>query len=172
MPSGRNASFPAALFAALLACSAGASAAPEIRSVSVDTGILAATVGPAWAGIVRASLQPALRDALAGRVTGGRTGLRVIVRLKDASLSENAYGGIGRSRGGFNAGGGVNLGTDNMDGDILVLGPNGRVVESIPLRAAPNADSGGAWYTPGFEQRRLDALSAFYASWVKRKLDE
>lgn len=140
-----------------------AAAPARFSSVSVDVRpLLDKGLGP-YAERLRAVLQAELRRAFADRLGG--QGARLVVLVRGVSL--NAYAGSGaRGRG---TGGSVN---DYLDGEALILGPRGEVVGRHPQLSALPASSGGAWYDPASEDRRLAALAAHYAGWLRRGLSE
>lgn len=140
----------------------GQNASPAaFSSILVDVGPLRAKgLGP-YAEAVQASLQAELARAFADRIRPG--GARLVVRIDAISLS--SYVGSAGSR---RFGGGVS--SDYLDGEALVLGPQGEILVRHPQLSALPSNSGGAWYSPGQEERRLDALTAHYAGWLRRGL--
>lgn len=133
----------------------------RFSSVAVDVRPLLDRGLGAYAERLRGVLQAELRRAFADRLGGA--GPRLVVLVKGVSL--NAYAGSGaRGRG---MGGSVN---DYLDGEALFLGPRGEVLGRHPQLSALPASSGGAWYDPESENRRLVALAAHYAGWLRRGL--
>ena len=59
--------------------------------------------------------------------------------------------------------------TDNMD-SVAELVDRGRVLASYPIRSALLASSGGAWYRPDVDERRIAALLENNALWIRRYL--
>ncbi|GEP10065.1 hypothetical protein MGN01_19100 [Methylobacterium gnaphalii] len=136
----------------------------RFASVRVDVRPFLAEGGGAQAEALRADLTLALRQAFAGRIGGRGPSLVVVVR----SLSLNAYAGSGNSgRGGRGGGGGSN---DYLDGEALLVGANGQVLARHPQLAVLPASSGGAWYDPASERRRIAAIAEQYAQWLVRTL--
>ena len=130
-------------------------------AIQVDVGPLYAKgLGP-YAGAVRATLGRALATEF-GPAVGGRSA-RLVVRIDAISL--RSYVGPGRS-GIF----GTNSQTDYLEGEALVIGPRGEVVSRLPQLSAVPSSSGGAYYLPDAEERRLFALTAHFAGWLKRRL--
>lgn len=152
-----------ALLALLPLAPAGAAAQPASRpagfgTVAVDVRPLLDRGLGGYAERVGATLRAELARAFADRLGAGP---RLVVVVKGISL--NAYaGGEGRRLGGP-----VN---DYLDGEALVLDRGGQVLRRHPQLSALPASSGGAWYDPASEGRRLVALCAHYASWLRRDL--
>ena len=88
---------------------------------------------------------------------------RLYVRITGLSL--NAYaGGSGVGFRGRSAG----VDSDYLEGDFQVLGPRGEVLAGRPMVVNTPASSGGAWYLPGNEQRRIEAIARIFAGWIRR----
>ncbi len=73
------------------------------------------------------------------------------------------------SPGGGMAGDGSGGGNDNMDSVAEVI-DRGRVLFSRDIRSTLLASSGGAWYRPDVDQRRVAALLENNAQWIGRYL--
>ena len=58
---------------------------------------------------------------------------------------------------------------DNMD-SLAELVDRGRILASYPVRSMELSSSGGAWYRPDVDQRRVAALLANNALWIRRYL--
>jgi hypothetical protein len=148
--------------AALVACAPAALAqtGPQrFSAVLVDVQPLhAKRLGP-FADFVRSALQEELQRAYADRLGGGRGAPRLVVRIDGVSMS--TYVG----RGGLFRGG---MDNDYLEGEALVVAPGGRVLATHPQLSALPSNSGGAWYDPASEQRRVVALAAHYAGWLRR----
>lgn len=148
--------FVSALGAPALAQDAGPGA---FSSILVDVGPLRAKgLGP-YADAVRAAMQAELSRAYADRL--GRHGPRLVVRIDAISLRSYA----GREGGRWFGGGTQN---DYLEGEALVVGPGGEVLIRHPQLSALPSNSGGAWYDPDSERRRLAALAAHFAGWLRR----
>lgn len=131
-------------------------------TIGVDVGPLEGQgLGP-YADIVRATLEAELRTAFADVMA--RSGPRLVVRITGLSL--RSYAGGSSSR----LGGSGGTSNDYLEGVALVTGRNGAVLRRHPQLSALPASSGGAWYLPDNEQRRLAALCAHFASWLRRAL--
>jgi hypothetical protein len=59
------------------------------------------------------------------------------------------------------------IGNDALESEARLIGPNG-VLASYPIRAILSPSSGGAWYRPDIDQRRIDALVEANAQWIRR----
>lgn len=152
--------------AALLASLAGGreasgQAAPAAYgSVAVDVAPLRALGLGAYADQVRAALQAELQRHFADRLARG--GPRLVVRVDAISL--RSYAGSGSRWGGSG------LQNDYLEGEALVLGPRGEVLRRHPQLSALPSSSGGAWYLPDGEERRLAALAGHFAGWLRQAL--
>ena len=154
----------ALLAAGMLAAAGPATAqvpAARYASISVDVAPLRALgLGPV-ADALRGDLDAAMRVAFADR-TG--PGSRLVVRITGLSL--NAYAGSD-SRAGRQGSAGNN---DYLEGEALVVGRCGEVLLRHPQLSVTPASSGGAWYDPASERRRLIVLAEHYAAWLRRAL--
>jgi hypothetical protein len=90
---------------------------------------------------------------------------RVLIRIQGLSLNAFAGGSSINARG---TGGSGGMSSDYMDGDFQVIGPGGEVLAGQPLVVNAPASSGGAWYLPGNEQRRIEAIARTFAGWVRQ----
>ncbi len=145
---------------ALAAGLAMPAAAQGVSAVRVDvTPRVAAGWGPN-ADAVRRVMTEELRNQLGA---GGRGGARLLVTVEGISLSSYAGGGGGR----FSDGGGE---TDYLESTAILVGPRGEVLGRFPVLSAIPASSGGAWYLPDNEPRRLVALAKHNAAWIKTKV--
>lgn len=150
--------------AALPAAAQDATLPPATRfsSIQVDVRPLLATGLSVYAEGVRGELQAALAQAFAGRVGG--PGPTLVVRVTGLSL--NPYAGS-ENRGGM---GGNATNTDYLEGEALVVDRAGTVLLRHPQLSATNASSGGAWYDPASERRRVAYIAGHYAQWLRRGL--
>ena len=138
----------------------GSAAGQLFSSVAVDLSVIRARdIGPT-SDLLHRALTAELQREFAGRL-GGR-GPRLVVRITGVSL--NAY--AGSDRGGRGFGGGTN--TDYLEGEALVLGRRGEILARYPQLSAVPASSGGAWYLPDSESRRVVALAEHFAGWLTR----
>ncbi|NNM73083.1 hypothetical protein [Enterovirga aerilata] len=134
---------------------------PRFSAVIVDVGPLhARRLGP-FADFLRSALQAELARAFADRLGGGRGAPRLVVRIDGISMP--SY--VGREGGRFFGGG---IQNDYLEGEALVVAPNGQILARHPQLSALPSNSGGAWYDERSEQRRVLALAAHYAGWLRR----
>lgn len=155
--------FLLAILVAGLVRSSAAEPAPafdRLSGIRVDVGPLAARGYGPQAALLREDLSAALARAFAGRLGGG--GPSLVVRVR--SLSLNPYAGSG----GRGFGGGLQ--SDYLDGEALLVGRNGAVLARHPQLSALPSSSGGAWYDPESERRRVAAIAEHYAQWLSRTL--
>ncbi|ACA17791.1 conserved hypothetical protein [Methylobacterium sp. 4-46] len=148
-----------------VALAAPAAAAPldggtRFSAVRVDVETLRARGLGGFADAVARDLQGALARSLADRLGG--PGPVLVVRVSGVSLTAFAGGGGRRA--------GRATDTDYLDGEALVVGRGGEVLARHPQLSAVPASSGGAWYDPDSERRRVTALAEHYAWWLRRGL--
>jgi hypothetical protein len=137
---------------------------PQLRfaSIVVDTSILYARQDAVTADLLHDALEAELNSDFADRL-GGR-GPRLVVRITGITL--NDY--VGSDRGfGFGGGG---TSSDYLEGEAAVVGPHGEVLARYPQLSAIPASSGGAWYLPGGEGRRVVALAKHFGGWLRRTI--
>jgi hypothetical protein len=137
-------------------------AGAPFSSVGVDVGLLRAQENGA-ASLLRDVLERELRESFASRIGG--FGPRLVVRITGLSL--NAFAGSDRGLGGA-SGSGTN--TDYLEGEALLVGRRGEILERYPQLSAVPASSGGAYYLPGEESRRVIALAKHFAGWLQRRI--
>ena len=95
---------------------------------------------------------------------GGRSG----ELYNDSVATSDGFGGWGGDGGGGGSdGGGGN--SDDMDTVADVI-DRGRLVVSHNIRSMLPSNSGGAWYRPDIDERRVAALLENNALWIKRHL--
>lgn len=133
----------------------------RLSGIRVEVGALVAQGDGPRAQALQADLTQALRAEFAD-VLGGR-GPALVVRLR--SLSMNPYVG-NQGRSGF----GGSMDSDYLDGEALLVGQRGEVLARHPQLSVVPASSGGAWYDPASERRRVTAIAAHYAGWLRRAL--
>ncbi len=148
---------------AALALSAALSApalAQGVASVRVEaTPNVVRGWGPNAQAVTRV-MAAELRSQLGAQ---GRGGARLVVTVEGISLSSYAGGGGGR----FSDGGGE---TDYLESVAVLVGPRGELLGRFPVLSAIPSSSGGAWYLPDVDQRRLEALARHNAAWIKTKV--
>jgi hypothetical protein len=146
----------ASLAAALLAgCQNGvpAGAAPAIAAVRGDTSPLAAKGQAATAAMIK----PMLERELAGlRSAGGGRGATLHVTVTGLYLTSYAGGAA------------ATLGNDTLESEAVLVGADGREIARYPILAIMAPSFGGAWYRPDVNQRRIEALVASNAQWIRR----
>ncbi|MGU3360244.1 hypothetical protein ACLBWX_07920 [Methylobacterium sp. M6A4_1b] len=134
----------------------------RLSGIQVDVRPLIALGGGNPALALREDLLAALKTEFADRL-GGR-GPVLLVRIKGLSINPYAGGDGGRGR----LGGGTQ--SDYLDGEALLVGRRGEILARHPQLSAVPASSGGAWYDPESERRRLTAIAQHYAGWLRRAL--
>lgn len=159
---GLSALFGLLAGAALLG-SATAQDFDRFGGIAVDVRPLQAYARGPQAEALRADLTEALRRSFADRLAKGAPTL--VVRVSGLSLA--AYGG---AQGGDRSSLGGSGTTDYLDGEALLLGRGGEILARHPQLSALPASSGGAWYDPASERRRVAALAEHYAQWLRRML--
>lgn len=150
---------------AMSAVSPALAQAQSYASISVDVSPLRAFgIGGRHLEDIRSLLTQAMQRAFAGRV-GLRSAPQLVVRLSAIQLSpDTGMGGTGWRRGGDGS-----SSSDYMEGEALVL--SGRqVIKRHPQLLALPSSTGGAWYSPDNERRRVVALCEAYAGWLARSL--
>ena len=93
---------------------------------------------------------------------------RLVVRITGLSLS--SFGGTNSGAGAVGTGAGGAVNNDYLEGEALIVGPGGQIVDRVPQLMALPSTSGGAYYLPGQEFRRVEELSRDFALWLKRRL--
>lgn len=118
-------------------------------------------LGAPMLNIISAAIHRAFDPWLASHGGGA------IVRIDTVSMSGYAGGGWGsRSGHGYGSGSGSD---DSIAGEIIRTDAQGRVISRFPMHNALAPDSGGAWYNPDVDARRLDALATHWAQWAVRQ---
>lgn len=133
---------------------AWAQAPARFSRIVVDTKPLEARGGGYSASVMRPHLQAALQRAFAGSL--GRGGPTLIVRVRTVVLSSSLPGSGGRFGGGS--------ASDYLEAEVSAGG------ETFPLLVTQDAAASGAWYSQGYEPRRLRALADALAYWVRRRV--
>jgi hypothetical protein len=136
----------------------------RFRSIVVDASILYARQDIVTADLLHDALEAELHSDFADRLGGSDA--RLVVRITGITL--NAFAGGGRDS--FSLGGGGGMNTDYLEGEALLVGPHGEVLARYPQLSAIPASSGGAWYLPGSDDRRVVALVKHFGGWLRRTI--
>jgi hypothetical protein len=118
--------------------------------IVVDTRPLQARGATAAAAVIGPHLQASLQRELAGRI--GRGGPVLTARVHSVQLSFYS----GATRGG--------VPSDYLEGEVIVGG------QAFPMLVTQASSTGGAWYLPDNEARRLISIADSFASWIKRRV--
>jgi hypothetical protein len=137
--------------------------ARSIGAIRVDTSRIARQGWGENADRIRVAMERQLAVTL-GPIYRRGAGATLHVTVKGVWLSSFA-GGSGGSK--PTGGGGSN---DNFDSEITVVGPRGEVLQTFPILSVLDSGSGGAWYLPDVDQRRVAALIENNALWIRRYL--
>lgn len=155
----------AASAALLMSVTVSAEARPRrvaaaVAPVAVDVSRLRELGLGATADLIQATVAHELA-ALGGQ---GRVSVRV------TGLSMNNYAGSDSGSGGGASGSSGSSGSNNdyLEGDVFVIGPGGQILSQKHQVVATPASSGGAYYLPGAEQRRVESVSRVFAAWATR----
>lgn len=136
-----------------------AQSAAEYASVTVDTAPLGAALYGPTGERLRAMMQGEMKRRF--RVTGDTTKPRLVVRITEVIVPANF--GLDNQSGAA----GLQT-TDRMDGETLVLAPDGRTLRRFPVTvSSPSSTAQGE---SGVESdfRRLHDLVTSFASWSAR----
>jgi hypothetical protein len=136
--------------------------ARTIGAIRVDTSRLAAQGWGSRSEEIRRDLASQLATTLAPMIRRG--GPTLTVTVKGVWLASWAGGGGGGKPG---DGGASN---DNFDADYVLTGPRGEILGNWTILSNIGSGSGGAWYRPDVDQRRLAALIENNALWIRRYL--
>ncbi len=133
----------------------GARAAPPaIGAIRVEVDRLAAKGQRANAAMIKAGLERELAGLRAGGL--GRGGARLEVDVTGLYLTSYSGGSVAIH------------GNDSLESEARLVGPGNQLIARYPILAILPPSSGGAWYRPGGEQRRIEALIASNAQWIRR----
>lgn len=148
---------------ALAPLSMASAQARTIGKIRVDTSRIARQGWGENADRIRIAMERQLAATL-GPIYRPGAGPTLHVTVKGVWLSSFAGG----SGGGKPTGGGGS--NDNFDSEITVVGPRGEVLQTFPILSVLDSGSGGAWYLPDVDQRRVAALIENNALWIRRYL--
>ena len=123
-----------------------------IAAIRVDTGPLAAKGQSATA----AAIKPVLERELASLRTANRGGATLQVTVTGLYLTSYAGGQA------------VTLGNDTLESEARLIGADGSEIARYPIMSIMAPSFSGAWYLPDIDQRRIDALVANNAQWIRR----
>lgn len=145
---------------------AGASALPagiRFRAVGVDASRLARLGNVAGADVVTQVLTRQLRSVFADLMAPrGAAGATLEARISSLYLAD--YAGTrsynGRSGGGNN---------DDLEG-VGIVSSGGQVLAQVPILSVLDAGYSGAWYQPGIDAKRVDAICHHFAWWLRREM--
>jgi len=140
--------------AALAGCQTTARTASPVAigAIRVDAGPLAAK----GQGTTAAMIRPMLERELASLRSAGRGGATLEVIVTGLTLTSYAGGQA------------ATLGNDTLESEARLIGPDGREIARYPILAIMAPSYGGAWYRPDVNQRRIEALVASNAQWIRR----
>ena len=154
-----------AFFGAAIALAATFSTASHaersFRNVIVDTSAIGSDQS-LLARQIKASLEPGLRSSFGGRITGDRNSPSLVVRITSVTIQSVPE---------FSGRDGGNSNTDYMQGEALVVGQGGIILNRYPMLSALNGTVSG-WYLPDYEKRKVVALSNHYAYWLNREVPD
>lgn len=131
----------------------------RIATVRVDTSRLAAQGWGIGARDVASRLGDRVRAAFSDRIDG-RNGATLVVRV--VGITMPTYVG----------GGGIfgHPASDYVESEAVLVGPRGVELARYPMLSALPATSGGAWYDPANEVRRLEAALDHHAQWLRNTI--
>jgi len=136
---------------------AAAQGRPAVGSIEVDVSALRAKGVGAFAELIGNEV----RRELQAYYPPGRGGPRLVVSLDTLFLTGSPGGDGSDGFGGF-------LSNDSLGGTNLLIGSDGRVIESYPLNITSPADRAGPSSLP-LERERATILAQIYAQWVVRR---
>ncbi|AZO76267.1 MULTISPECIES: hypothetical protein [unclassified Bosea (in: a-proteobacteria)] len=144
------------LAAALLAgCQMTARTASPVAigEIRIDTSPLAAKGQSVTATLIKPRLE---RELASLRTADDRRG--AVLQVTVTGLHLTSYAG----------GQAVTLGNDTLESEARLIGADGREIARYPILAIMAPSYGGAWYRPDADQRRIEALVASNAQWIRR----
>lgn len=137
-------------------------AALRVRSITVDVSRLVALGLSPWARLVKSTMEPELARLFGARVVpGDKRADRLVVRVEAVTLASWAGSSSGGGR--WLSGGGD---TDYMEGDAIIIGPDGAERARRHIMMALPSGFSGAWYLPDIDTRRVRGLTRVFAQWV------
>lgn len=149
----------AAALAAGFSATAALAQAAAVGAIRVDMGPALAKGGGHQVRVMGPMLDAALRQAFAGRLTPG--GSLLVVSIHSVWLNDSGLGNANERHGGSGSA------NDYMETRAVLVGGRGQELGRYEiLSPVPNA-SRGVW-TAEEERRRLGALAAHNAGWMRR----
>ena len=144
---------------ALAGCQTTGQSAPPVTigAIRVDTGPLAAKEQSATAAAIRPMLE---RELASLRSAGGGRGATLQVTVTGLYLTSYAGGAA------------ATLGNDTLESVAVLVGPDGREIARYPIMSIMAPSFSGAWYLPDINQRRIEALVANNAQWIRRAVGQ
>lgn len=136
-------------------------ASVPIAAIRVDVSRLVELGWGATATNIKIAMERELATAFGPALRRG-AGPTLVVMIRGIWLASYAGGGGG---GKFGGGGSSN---DSLDSIATLVEPDGRVMATYPVLSTISSSSGGAWYRPDVDQRRVAALIENNALWIKR----
>lgn len=149
----------AVLALAPLAPSRAGAQAALVGAIRIDATPLTVQGWGPHTAIVKAELERALIANLGPAYRRG-AGPTLVVTLNSMWLS--SFAGNGAKPG---SAGGSN---DYLNSVATLVDRRGRELASYPIMSTELSSSGGAWYLPGIDERRVMALARNNALWIKR----
>ncbi len=154
-------SLSALVLAGTLAFSGAAYAERSFSSIQVDSTALGVSGAAFLMREVKESVERGLRETFSSNLRGAdRNAPKLVVRITSVAIRQIPEGGQASGNS-----------TDFMEGEALIVGHNGVVLQRFPMLAALDNITGG-WYLPDYTQRRVQAMSYHYAWWLKRQLPD
>lgn len=151
----------AALALAPLGASTAHAQEATVGAIRIDAAPLVEQGWGASAAIARDELARTLIDQL-GPVYRRGAGATLVVTLNSMWLASYAGGGGG----GKPSDGGAS--NDYLNSVATLVDRRGRELARYPIMSTELSSSGGAWYRPDVDQRRVMALARNNALWIKR----
>ena len=140
----------------LSTASADAQAPAVYSSIRVDVSRLHALGAGRTADLLRDILLAELHRLYAGRVGGRGPGL--VVRITSLSLTGEPYGPPQVRQ------------SDYLDGELLVVGPRGEILNRVPQLLALPPSGISPINSPQADMQRIGYLAQTYAAWVPRRI--
>jgi hypothetical protein len=135
----------------------------HFRGIKVDVSSVAESDGGPTASWLAQTLPGELQTAFASRLTpGDRSAPTLVVRIRRVFFGATGNGVVGPAA--------AVEALDNIDGDAVVVGPNGGELGSYPLFVPLQNFTGGVNYEMGTQQRRANELAHAFAYWLPSQM--